>query len=367
MNRKCSTCYLLVRQAGRLVTRDEIVETVWQGRIVSESAISARIAAARKAVGDDRKTQAVIRTVSRRGLKLVAEVTTTGAAHTSPPRPSRELPKLRFARADDGTRLAYTVTGSGPPLLLFDYFPGDTLGAWSEPSERPLIDAFNANFTQLRFDQRGCGMSERDIDSFDLETLADDARTLVDAAGFDRFAVHAHSGACLSAITFAARYPERVTRMALVGGYVEGRLIRRDSRDKYGEVFRTMLAEGWEDPGSAFISALMAAYMPEGPSEMLQSIAAFVQKNTTAKIQLLDRDLINSACVIDCLPHITAPTLVINARRDAVHPLSQGQKLAAGLPNGELLVYDTANHVPIPGHRLWNRYVEDVIGFLAQP
>lgn len=358
---------LLVSNPGRLVTRDEIVDVVWGGRIVSDSAISARIAAARKAVGDDGKAQRLIRTVARRGLRFEGKV--AAEERTDPIRStasSHALPNLRFAHADDGTRLAFTVTGNGPLLAYVDFFPSDTLAAWDVPSERPLIDALNARFTVLRFDQRGCGMSERQVEGLDLETVARDLCVVADAAGFGQFGVLAQSGACLTAVTFAARYPERVKHMVLVGGYAEGRLRRRDQAAVQGEVFHTMIREGWDEPGGAFIAALMAAYMPEGPSEMVQACAAYMQKNTSTRNQLMDRDMINSASVAHCLAQVAAPTLVINARHDPVHPLEQGRKLAAGLPNSEFVVYDTANHVPIPGHRLWDRYVEDVIDFLSR-
>lgn len=357
---------LLAANAGKLVTRDQIVDKVWNGRIVSESAISARIAAARKAVGDDGKSQRVIQTVARRGLRFIAEASAIGPASPALSAPA-EYPKLRYAKADDGTTLAYTITGKGPPLIYVDFFPSDTLAAWDMPFERPLIDALNAHFTLIRYDQRGCGMSERDVHALDLDTVADDLRVVADAAGANTFALHAHSGACLTAIKFAAKYPERVARLVLVGGYVEGRLRRGAHKMVENEVFRTMVTEGWDAPGGAFIAAMMAAYMPEGPIDMVQACAAFMQKNTTTRNELLDRDMINNASVADCLSKITAPSLVINARHDPVHPLEQGRKLAAGLPDAEFLVYEMANHVPIVGHPLWNRYVADVIAFLKVP
>lgn len=356
---------LLAANAGKLVTKDQIVDEVWNGRVVSESAISARIAAARKAVGDDGKAQRVIQTVSRRGLRLIAGADKSSGVAQPTGAATSGLPKLRYARADDGTTLAYTVTGSGPPLVYVDFFPSDTLGAWNEPSERPLIDTLNAHFTLIRYDQRGCGMSERNVDALELPIVADDLRVVANAAGVDRFAVHAQSGSCLTAIIFASLHPERVSRMALFGGYAEGRLRRGGKAQAENEVFRSMVTEGWDKPGGAFIAAMMAAYMPEGPSDMVRTVASFMQKNATTKNQLLERDMINNASVADYLPQITAPTLLFHARHDPVHPLAQGQKLAAGIPNAELLVYDTANHVPIPGHRLWDRYVQDIVSFLS--
>ena len=113
--------HLLVRNAGDLVTRDRMVEEVWGGRIVSESAISACIAAARKAVGDDGKAQAVIRTVARRGLMLVAEVSSEAVARAlvSAPASTTAAQRIRYCRSGDGRAVAYAVSGEGSPVLRF--------------------------------------------------------------------------------------------------------------------------------------------------------------------------------------------------------------------------------------------------------
>lgn len=77
--------HLLLSNAGTVVPRDQLIDIVWNGRIVSEAAISARIAAARRAVGDDGKAQKIIRTVARRGLMLIADVSLdTGGVVTGP-------------------------------------------------------------------------------------------------------------------------------------------------------------------------------------------------------------------------------------------------------------------------------------------
>ncbi|MEJ6389548.1 winged helix-turn-helix domain-containing protein [Gymnodinialimonas ulvae] len=112
---------LLVRNAGDLVTRDRMVEEVWGGRIVSESAMSACIASARKAVGDTGKEQAVIRTIARRGLMLVAEVSGEAVAPAAVAAPTipAEAQRIRYCNSEDGSAVAYAVSGEGPPVLRF--------------------------------------------------------------------------------------------------------------------------------------------------------------------------------------------------------------------------------------------------------
>ena len=143
--------YLLVRNAGRLVSRDEIIDAVWGGRIVSESAISARIAAVRKAVGDDGKSQAIIRTVQRRGLQFVADFKEI----TEPAAEAVPTPQVRYASSDGGKSLAYTVTGIGPRLIRVPATPADIGMEWELPGLRGIVETISAEFELLRYDGFG--------------------------------------------------------------------------------------------------------------------------------------------------------------------------------------------------------------------
>ena len=356
---------LLAENAGRVVTRDEIVETVWQGRIVSESAISARIAAARKAVGDDGKRQAVIRTVSRRGLMFVAEVAGSPPAPAASGSGKPPVQRIRFARNADGHKLAYAVSGDGTPLLRFP--PPLTIDLeieWNNPVEHEYIGRLADHFSYLRFDHLGSGQSERVEPNYDFAKQADDAAAVADAAGFDRFAAWSMSGGVLTAINFAARYPDRLTRLAIVGGYVDGRS-RRGARDA-PDSLKTMIAEGWGKTDNAFATAFMTSYFPDGPLEDVRSLVSHMQAACPPDIMLKDRDAINNASIAELLPEVRCPVMILHARDGAVHPLSEARKLAAGIPDAELVILETANHVPYPGNPVWETYMETLLGFLSE-
>lgn len=237
--------HLLVRNAGDLVTRDRMVEEVWGGRIVSESAMSACIAAARKAVGDTGKAQAVIRTVARRGLMLVAEVSSeaVGDAAVDAPSLPAAAQRIRYCRSEDGHAIAYAVSGEGPPVLRFGPPSLQDLEIeWAYGLHRSWTSSMARHSRYLRFDTLGSGQSERVLRDLHIETEARDAAAVADAAGFDRFAAVSYSGGCMTALTFAALYPERLTRLAIVGGFVEGR--SRRSADAAPDALRAMIAEG---------------------------------------------------------------------------------------------------------------------------
>ncbi|WP_094021668.1 alpha/beta fold hydrolase [Maliponia aquimaris] len=356
---------LLVENAGRVVTRDEIVDTVWQGRIVSESAISARIAAARKAVGDDGKAQAVIRTVARRGLQLVAGVKTSELAANSPPVapvPVR-TPRVRYARSDTGRALAYSVSGAGTPVVYSGYGQNDVELDWHCAAFRPLYDAIGARHRLVKFDPVGTGRSDLTLPDASFDRRAEDLRAVADAAGLDRFVLFAQSGGCLQAIRFAAKYPDRVTRLLINGGYAEGRSRRGDTHGT--ETMRGLIAEGWNKPESSFALAFSLLYFPEGPLDLAEEVMQVMRRACPMDNMLAVRDAVNGANVLKDLPHIACPTLIVHSRNDTVHPLSQAQKLAAGIPGAELAVLETANHVPLPGNPAFAPFLDIVLDFLA--
>lgn len=357
--------HLLVRNAGDLVTRDRMVEEVWGGRIVSESAISACIASARKAVGDTGKAQAIIRTIARRGLMLVADVSGEAVAPDAAPATvsPEEAQRIRYCHSEDGRAIAYAVSGEGPPVLRFGALSLQDLELeWAYGLHRSWVSSMALHTRYLRFDSVGSGQSERVLRDVDFDIEARDAAAVADAAGFDRFAAVSFSGGCIPALIFAARYPERLTRLAIVGGYVEGR--SRRSADGAPDALRALIAEGWARPESAFASGFATAYFPEGPVEERREVQRMTQAACSPEMMLRARDAVNNATVAHLLAQVRCPVLILHARDDSVHPLSQAQKLAAGIRGAELVVLETANHIPLHGSPCWESYNRTLAEFL---
>jgi pimeloyl-ACP methyl ester carboxylesterase/DNA-binding winged helix-turn-helix (wHTH) protein len=360
--------HLLVRNAGALVTRDQMIEEIWQGRIVSESAISARIAAVRRAVGDDGKSQSIVRTVARRGVKFVAELqedrTVVSAGSDGA---DRQI--IKFTTADDGVSLAYATSGSGPAILRIPHFPTHLELEWQDETEPPFFHALGAAHTLVRFDQRGCGMSELEIDEVDFsdERSAEDLKTVADAVGLDRFPVLGTSSGARVAVSFAAKYPERVSRLILLGGYVDGRSRRGGEGGAKGpDTINSMVREGWDTPDSAFVKAYISIYFPTATTEQLRAISRVVQDSCPMENALRGREAGNTTSIAHMLDQVRAPTLVMHCRGDAVHPLSEAQKMARGIEGAELLVLESLNHYPLPGEPSWQVHIDAMMEFLGR-
>ncbi len=352
---------LLVENPSRLVTRDEIVDTVWGGRIVSESAISARISAARRAVGDDGKRQEVIRTHHGRGLELIVQVETTTA--TAPAgQDQTDAPRVRYTLSERGHSLAYLVSGSGPPLFQFDGPPMSKEKAWHIPVLRDGYMAYREGRTFVQMDWAGTGLSEAFDDTLSIEENVEDMISVADAAGIDRLALMSESGACMEAVTLAAKHPDRVTRLIIVGGYAEGRELRE--KEGHPEFLKTMMQAGWDQLEGGIATAFMTAYFPEGPAVAMPQLVGLMQQSASRAFMLSNREKSNNASITHLLAQVRCPTLIVQGRNDAVHPLVQAQKLAAGIPDAELLVLESANHLPLPGHPSWDGFIRALRTFL---
>ncbi len=354
----------LVRNPETLISKDQLIDAVWAGRLVSESAISARISAARNAVGDDGKSQAIIRTIPRRGFRFVAKLQ---SQTPDEPRLKQKTgrQKIRYATADDGVKIAYALSGNGPPLIRTAHHPTHLELDWEEPIERQFIDGLGKTHTVIRLDQRGCGLSDLRVDDFSTTRSAKDVKAVADDMGLREFALLGSSSGALIATEFATMFPHCVSRMILLGGYVDGRSVRNGAAAQgEQETILKMAEEGWETPDSAFVYGYLSVYFPTATQEQLRPIARNLQNSCPKENEVLGRDFYNNHSIAGLLERVKTPTLVLHSKGDEVHPLSEGQKLAKGIANAELAVLDSRNHNPLPQEECWQIMFDLIEDFL---
>ena len=317
-------------------------------------------------MGDDGKAQNVIRTIQRRGLQLVVPVHQSVAQSptNSSPTPSA-AGRLRYLQGRSGARLSYLVEGEGTPVLRIDA-PGWSLeGEQSSPIWQKTAQALSTHHRHLRYSRLYPKDRNKLQTDIDFDDMAEDVATVADAAGFDRFAILTESGGVHAALRFAARYPDRVTRMVIQGGYVQGRS-RRSGTDTNDDIIRQIIDKGWHAEAEDIGAAFMLPYLPEGPLEAIMDAARVFREATLRETELAVRDATNQIDNSPYLPKVTCPVLVIHGRKDSVHPVEQAQLMAEGLPNAELWILETANSIPVAGHPLWDQYLQGVLEFLAQ-
>lgn len=355
---------LLVENAGRLVSKDAIVDVVWGGRIISEATISARINAARAAVGDTGAAQKIIKTVPRRGFELVAKVSAIEA-----PRPSEAtLPKqtIRYATSPDGTSIAWSTAGDGPPLLFAWHHLSHLEKDWSSALLRGNFAAVSERHRVIRYDIRGSGLSDPIQDADTLDQHVEDMIAVADAAGLESFPVVAVLQSAAVVIRLAARYPDRVSRLVLHNAYARGRAIRGGAAEapEHDPFIALLNSGGWGDVTNGFMRAWMTMTLPSASFEETTEAIELIAHSGSTRDALVQRGLIDHLDVTDDLALVQCPTLVIHARLCPIHPVSEGRRVAAGIPDAEFLEIDSANAFPIASDPGFERQWAATLDFL---
>jgi pimeloyl-ACP methyl ester carboxylesterase len=180
---------------------------------------------------------------------------------------------IRFCTSSDGVKLAYAVTGDGPPLVMSATWLTHLEHQWRSLAWKPWLEALSRDHTLLRYDSRGCGLSDRATDNLSFETWVKDFEKVIDAAGFGRFSLVSTCWGGPVAIEYAARHPERVDRLVLYGTYARGRL-RRSDQPKEMEKARVLLdltRLGWGLENHAFLQVWANHFQPGGSIEHVRS------------------------------------------------------------------------------------------------
>lgn len=360
---------LLIARRDRVVSQDELVAAIWGGRIVSDSAISACVSAARLAIGDSGARQDWIRTVPRRGFRFVGHIEAAGPearpSQPTAPQPDAERQRVSFCRSADGTRIAYATSGSGPPLIKVGNWLTHIEHDWNSPIWRPLLTRLGSHFTVTRYDQRGNGLSDWNVADFGLERFIEDLEAVVATSAPGRCALYATSQGAPIAIAYACRHPEAVSHLILHGGYAQGRLVRGDAAERAkGEAILTLIRHGWGQRNSPFIDAFAAMFIPDSSREQISSLVDLQRQTTSPENAALLRRAVDLFDVSALLPQLSVPTLVIHASDDGVQPLDQGRELASRIPGARFVLLESRNHVILPHEKAWPVLFDEMIDFI---
>jgi DNA-binding winged helix-turn-helix (wHTH) protein/pimeloyl-ACP methyl ester carboxylesterase len=358
----------LIQNRDRVVSKDDLIASVWGGRVVSDSTLDSRINAVRKAIGDSGEQQALVRTIPRKGIRFVGEVLQGQVTPEATPRSSGLVHKqeISFCRSTDNVNIAFAEVGHGPPLIKAANWLTHLEYDWESPVWSPLLQRLAEKNRLVRYDTRGTGLSDREVEDFSFNGFMRDFESVIDAVEPDRFAILGISQGAAVAIAYAAAHPERVTKLVLYGGYAQGRN-KRGSLDEIekANLFLSLMQHGWGDEHSAFMRAFCSLFIPNGTPEQNKWFADLQRITTTAENGARIRVACHEIDVASLLPKIRVPTLVLHARHDNVVPLEQGRLMAASIPNARLVTLESDNHVLLADEPAWGKFFEEVEDFLA--
>lgn len=366
------TLRVLLERSGRLLTKDELMQRIWPDSVVEENNLNHNISVLRRALGEQATGQSYIETVPRVGYRFVGDVKrsgpTAGTHDPAPPvAPARTLRQIiRFCTSEDGTRIAYSTVGSGPPLVKAANWLNHLEYEWESPVWKHWIAEISKRHTFVRYDERGCGLSDWNVEDLSFDAWVRDQETVVDALGMKRFALLGISQGGAVAAAYAARHPERVSHLILHGAYARGWLHRGDVQEIEARSALTKLTRlGWGRNNPAFRQIFTTRFIPDaGPSELewfndLQRISA--SPENAARLM----DEFSRVDVRPLLGEISVPTIVFHSQDDGSIPFDEGRLFAAGIRGAKFVPLPSRNHLVLEHEPAWKIFLREVGEFLG--
>jgi pimeloyl-ACP methyl ester carboxylesterase len=287
--------------------------------------------------------------------------------NASAPHDSRLGQTVRYRTTHDGVRIAYACTGAGPSLVKAANWLNHLELDWHSPLWGLLIRERSERHQLVRYDERGNGLSQWDVEDLSFDAFVRDLEVVVDGLGLERFPLIGVSQGCAVSIEYAARHPERVSALILIGGYASGWRIWGDSRTvAEREATMTLVRHGWGQDNPAYRQIFSHSFFPGGNAGELDWFNEFQRRTASAENAVRFLEVFSTIDVRHRLPDIVARTLVIHSRGDQRVALEQGVALASGIANSELVTLDSDSHLPLDREPAHAAMLACIHRFLAQ-
>ena len=279
----------------------------------------------------------------------------------------RKLPPqhVRYCTARDGTRLAYSVTGEGPPVVKTANWLNHIEHDWDSPLWRHWIYEFTRGRSLVRYDERGNGLSDWDTPELTFDAFVEDLETVADELKLESFDLMAISQGAAVAIAYAIRHPERVRRLVICNGYAAGWAARGSPEEvARREAMITLTEIGWGSDNPAYRQLFTNHYIPgASPKQMgwfneMQRLSASPENAVRLQRTLAAID------VRRLLSKVRTPTLIFHSRDDQAVPFSQGEELAAGIPGAVFVPLESNNHILLETETAWRMFADMTREFL---
>ena len=272
---------------------------------------------------------------------------------------------IRFVTTNDNVKLAYAISGSGPPLLKTANWLNHLEYDWESPVWRHWFGLLSSHHRFYRYDVRGSGLSDRVHTGLSFDWQVRDLERIVEAAGLESFALLGISQGASVAIEYAARHPERVTKLVIHGGFVQGWARRGPESERSGRAQVELVRVGWGQETSAYRRMFTELFIPNANQEQMAWFAELQRRTTSPDIAALIMESAGNIDVAERMRLVQAPTLVLHPRGDVIVPFDQGRVIAAGIPHSKFVALDSDNHLLIEDEPAWQRFTSAVGDFLG--
>ncbi len=274
--------------------------------------------------------------------------------------------QIRFCTSSDGVRLAYAVSGTGPPLLRAPHWITHLehdAAVWGH-----LLEALGRRFTLVRFDQRGCGLSDRTVTEISFEAWVRDVEAVADAAHLERFAVLGVSQGAAIAIAYAARHPERVSHLVLYGGYAQGSANRNltvREREKF-DTLGKLIELGWSGWDTSLRQVFTMQFIPGASIEQVRAFNELMRLSAPAETALRIYRAFGAIDVREEAPRVRCPTLVMHTTRDLRVPFEEGRVLAGLIAGARFVPLESENHLLLENEPALHGFLDAIDEFIPR-
>ncbi len=278
-----------------------------------------------------------------------------------------EEQQIRFVNGDDGVSIAWASVGDAakPPLVKAANWLNHLELDWDAPVWSPLFKELSKSHNFFRYDERGCGLSDWNVDEITFDKFVEDLEHVVDAAGLERFPLLGISQGAAVSIRYAALHPDRVSQLILFGAYDQGwRFDATPDQVREREAVMVLTETGWGMDNPAYRHVFSRTFMPDASPKELDWFDEFQRLTTSSENAVRFLEAFSTIDVRDDLAKIQCPTLVVHSRGDMRIPFATGRSIASRIPGAQLASVESQNHLLLGREPASTRFVELVQDFL---
>jgi pimeloyl-ACP methyl ester carboxylesterase/DNA-binding CsgD family transcriptional regulator len=272
---------------------------------------------------------------------------------------------VRFCASRDGTRIALTTGGAGPPLVRAAHWLSHLDYERECPLWGPWLNLLGRRHTLIRYDGRGCGLSDREPVDFSLDRCVEDLETVVDSCKLARFVLFGTTIGSITALAYAARHPDRVSHLVLIGGFAVGRMARDPPVLIEETAIELKAIElGWGNDNPAYRQFITSMLIPDATSDQARSHNELMRIAATPQTAIRRLQPFHNVDLREIAPQVRCPALVLHSRFDGRIPFEQGRALATLIPAARFVALDSRNHWVVETEPAWGRFTAEIESFL---
>ncbi len=275
--------------------------------------------------------------------------------------------QIRFCTTPDKVRIAYATVGKGPPLVRAAHWLTHLQYDLDNPVWSHWTKEFSAHHQYIRYDERGCGLSDWNVKDFSFDAWVRDLETVVDSIGLDKFDLLGVSQGGAVSIAYTARHPERVSHLILCGAYPRGWAKRSLPQEELegAQARMTLMKVSWGKDNPSIRQLFTAQFIPEATLDQIRGFNELQRVSSSPQNAVRFMNEFGNIDVTDLLPRISVPTIVLHARDDVAVPFELGREMAALIPNTHFVSLEAKNHIFLEQDQAWKKFLTEVRRFLG--